>query len=273
MLGKAAIGVLLLCALLVCAFTAQTAVAEVAKNTTAVTCVKVAQAKTGDFEDSHCDKVNAKKEGEFGHVAIPINQTTKVVISNEKTKGATTTESTPTTFKGELAGAKLEGKCTVVTGEGSFTNEEPEPGVHTGKGSGKVKATSCVVEKPAKCTVKEPLEIPGVGNPVEGLGKEGKEMGGELKPETGKIFTSLTLEGSECSLKGKPLEVEGTAIVTGTPLPTEKHTGATAILTNAMTKETLKLGGKPVEVSGTTTVRMAPEGGKEGNLLSATTVT
>lgn len=274
---SAVVCLFVLSALLTCAFVAQSASATPAKNTTAFTCVKVAKAKTGDFDDAHCDvrhkneKGELTKEGEFTHELIALGETTKVVVSNEKTKNATT-ETTPGVLKGELAGAKLEIVCGVIAGEGEFKNEEPESKVHTGKGSGTTKFTSCKVEKPTKCIVKEPIEVSAVGEGVEELGTEKKEMGGELRPVAGKIFVSITLEnkGAEkCALAGKPLEVEGTAIATGTPAPTEKHSGATAVLTNAMTKETLKIGGKPAEISAVTTVRMA--GGEQNPITSTTT--
>ena len=265
-------GLSLLLALALCAFAAQTASAVPAKNTTAVTCVK--GGGQSDFKDAHCDENVGAGKGEYGHVAVEPGKTTNVVITNEKTKNSTT-ETTPTTFKSTLFGVKMEGSCQTVTGEGTFKNEEPEPGVHTGSGTGMIKATNCKVDKPAKCTVKEPLEIPGVGSPVEGLGAGKNEMGAELKPKEGEIFTSLTFEnkGAEiCSLAGKTFEVKGTAIVTSALAPTEKHSGATAVLTNAMTKETLSIGGSPVEVSGTTTIRPVVEG-KVQNPLSSTTTT
>jgi hypothetical protein len=269
---RATVGLTLLLALLCSAFVAQSAFAAAAKNTTAVTCVPGGGAK--DFSDAHCDSKVTAGTGEFGHVAIAPGKTTNVVITNEKTKNATT-ETTPTTFKGTLFKVKLEGSCQTVTGEGTFKNEEPAPGVHTGSGTGTIKATNCKVEKPASCTAKEPLEIPGIGNPVEELGAEKKEMGAELKPKEGEIFTTLNLEnkGAEvCPLAGKPLEVKGIAIATSALAPTEKQSGATAVLTNAMTKETLSIGGSPVEVSGTTTIRPVVEG-KVQNPLSSTTVT
>jgi hypothetical protein len=273
MIGRRAVlGLSLLLALLCSAFLAQNAAAVAAKNTTAVTCVKGGGMQ--DFKDAHCDENVGAGKGEYGHVAIEPGKTTTVVITNEKTKNGTT-ETTPTTFKGTAFGAKLEGSCQTVTGEGTFKNEEPEPGVHTGSGTGTIKATNCKVDKPLKCTVKEPLEIPGIGSPVEELGAGKNEMGAELKPAKGEIFSSVTLEnkGAEkCALAGKPLEVKGTAIATSALAPTEIHSGATAVLTNAMTKETLSLGGNPVEVSGTTTIRPVVEG-KIQNPLSSTTTT
>ena len=269
---RSTVGLSLLCALLFSAIAVQQASAAKAVNTTAVTCVENGGNK--DFKDAHCDEKVAAGTGKFGHAPIEPGKTTTVVITNEKTKSGTT-ETTPTTFKGTAFGTKLEGSCQTVTGEGTFKNEEPELSVHTGSGTGTIKATNCKVDKPLKCTVKEPLEIPGLGSPVEGLGAGKNEMGAELKPTKGEIFSSVTLENKgeeKCALAGKPLEVKGTAIATSALAPTEIHSGATAVLTNAMTKETLSLGGNPVEVSGTTTIRPVIEG-KVQNPLSSTTVT
>jgi hypothetical protein len=275
MIGRrAVVGLALLLALLCSAFVAQSASAVVAKNTTAFTCVKEGGGE--DFKDAHCDEKVGPEAGEYGHVPIPVNETTKAVVTNAKTKNSTT-ESTPGILKGTLAGVTMEIICNTITGEGTFTNEEPESKVHTGKGSGTTKFTACTVVKPAKCAVKEPIEVSAEGVPVEGLGAGGNEMGGELKPPGGgKTFVSITLENKgleKCSLAGKPFNVEGTAIATSTPAPTEKYSGATAVLTNAMTKETLTIGGKPAEISATTTVRRAPVEGKEQNPIASTTVT
>jgi hypothetical protein len=266
---RAVLGLSLLCALLSCALAAQGASAAPAKNTTAFTCVKGGGAK--DFKDAHCDEKVTPETGEYGHVVAPLNETTKVIVTNEKTKNGTT-ESTPAVLKGELGGAKLEISCTKVSGEGTLTNEEPEAKTHGGKGSGATQFSSCTVLKPSKCTIK-PVEVSATGEGLEELGAGKNEMGGELRPPSGKIFVTITLEGESCALKGKPLEVEGTAIATSTPAPTAVHTGTTAILTNAMTKETLKIGGKPAEISASTTVRRAPVEGKEQNPISSTTVT
>lgn len=269
--------VALLCAFLVLAL-AQSASAAAAKNTTAFTCIKVAKAKTGDFDDAHCDilhkneKGEVTKEGEFTHEAIPTGVATNVVLTNEKTKNGTT-ESTPAILKGTIAGVITEIVCTSASGEGSFTNEEPEPKVHTGKGSASTNMTKCTVNKPAKCKVKEPISLTPSGVPVEGLGVGKNEMGGEVKPVEGKPFVAITFEGVECALKNLTFNVEGTAIATGAPAPTEKHSGSTAVYTNAMTKETLKFGGKTAEFSLATTVRMAPVEGKEQNPVAGTTTT
>jgi hypothetical protein len=259
MVAHKAIGLALLSAFVFCTVAAQSASAVVAKNTTAFTCVEGAGEK--DFNDAHCDTKVTAGTGKFGHVALKTGETTKVVLTN----------TTSAVMKGELAGAKVEIECQSAKGEGTFTNEEVEK-KHTGSGSGQTKMSLCTVLKPAKCTVAEINLNPLQGIPLEGLGKEGNEMGGEIRTAGG-ILTTFSLGGSECALKEKALEVRGTAIATGAPGPTAKHTGSTAVYTNLMTKETLQLGGKPVEFSLTTTVRRAPVEGKEQNPISATTLT
>ena len=276
---RAGLGVSLLCLLLFCAIGVQSASAAAGKNTTGFTCVEKAG---GDFKDAHCDEKVPAGEGKFAHVAIENGVATKIVVTNAKTKNSTK-ESTPGILKGELAGAKLEISCSVISGEGTATNEEePLAKEHKITSTGTTKFTSCTVIKPLKCTVKEPIEVAAEGEGVEELQgakekekkEKGTEMGGEIKPAGGgKTFISITLEGAECALKGTAFNVEGTAIVTGTPAPNEKHTGTTGVLTNAMTKETLKIGGKPAEISAVVTARMAPVEGKEQNPVSATTVT
>lgn len=269
MIGRrATVGLALICGFLFCALAAQSASATLAKNTTAFTCVKGAAAK--DFSDPHCDTKVSPGTGEYGHESIKLGDTTKVVFTNAGTSSATK-ESTPAIFKAEPFKVKTEITCKTVKGEGTVTNEEPEAKVHRGSGSGTTEGTGCTVQKPLKCSVKEPIAVGAEAVPLEELGAEKNEMGGELKPVGGgKTFTTITFEGAECALKGKPFNVEGTAIGTaGTATQTEKQSGATVVFTNAMTKETLIVGAKPAEMSLVATVRRAPE----QNPIAGTTIT
>jgi len=269
---RAIFALALLCALLSSACAAQSASASLAKNTTAFTCVK--GGGETDFSDAHCDKFVGAKNGEYGHLAIKVGETTKVIFTNASTANSTK-ESTPAIFKAEPFKVKTEITCNTVKGEGTVTNEEPEAKVHRGSGSGTTEGTACSVQKPAKCTVKEPIVVSAEAVPLEELGVGKNEMGGELRPVGGgKTFTTVTLEGSECSLKGKPFNVEGTAIGTaGTATQTERQSGTTAVFTNEMTKETLKVGEKPAEMSLVATARRAPVEGKEQNPIAGTTAT
>jgi hypothetical protein len=264
MIGRrAVIGLSLLSALLFCALAASSASASVAVNTTSVTCVK----GKGDFSDVHCNNKVASGTGEFSHVAIPVGEKTALEGHNKagKEEGGTSA-----VLKAEPLKAKVEITCANLGTEGGAqTNEEPSAKVHNTSGSATVNLTKCVVNAPAKCTVKEPISTKVEYRGVEGLGTGKNEMGLEYKPLAGKPFVTITLEGAECSIKGTPFNVEGTAIGTGVPAPTEKHAGAEIKLTNAMTKETLTAGGRPAEFSVTSTVQVA--GG--GTPIALTTTT
>lgn len=270
MIGRrATVGLSLFCALLFCAFAAQSASAASATNTTAFTCVEIA-AGTGAFTDAHCD---SKGKGNFEHqeLTAKIGETTQVIVTNEKT-ASSTTASEPAVLKGEPFKVKTEITCTVVSGSGTLGNTEPSAKVHKVSGKITTNFSKCTVAKPAKCTVKEPIVVAAETEGVEGLGAGKNEMGVEFKPEGGKkTFTTITLEGAECPLKGLPFNIEGTAIATGgTATQTEKHSGATAVFTKAMTEKTLKAAEKFAWFSAKTTVRMEGAG---GNPITLTTVT
>jgi hypothetical protein len=272
MIGRRAIsGVLLLSALVFCAFAAQSASAAPAKNTTAFTCVQNGGLK--DFQDQHCDKKVLAGQGQFGHLPIPLNQTTEITVSNAKT-GNETLESTPTVLKFIFGGKPVEISCKTVHGVGTMHNVEPILQEHKVTGTLSVKATECKVLKPMKCFVKEPIEYLTEFEGVEGLGPEGNTHGIEFKPhlEEGGVLMTITLEGPECFVKGI-VPITGTMIATGGPSPKEQHSGATQIFTNEMTKETLKAAGKPAEHSGALTMRMAPVEGIEQPPIAFTTVT
>jgi hypothetical protein len=255
--------IFLITALLTCFAGAQGAAAAEGKNTTPFTCVENGGER--DFSDAHCDKKVTPGTGQFGHVAIPVGTNTSVAIVNDGTKNGTK-EATPSILKGTIAGIKSEIVCGTVSGEGTLTGEEPSAKVHRFKTKMNVKKSKCTVPKPALgCKVKEPIELSTNAESVEGLGAGKNEMGIEYLP-AGEHFMSITLEG--CIIAGT-FNVDGTAIATGTPSPTERFAGATKSFTNAMTKETLKLAGNAAELEETTTVRMT----NGQNPISFTTVT
>jgi hypothetical protein len=269
---RAVIGLFLLCALFLCAVTAQSASA----GQTAWTCVK-GQGKL-DFEDVHCDKTAPTPgTGTWGHVEITENMKTEVTANNEKT-ATETTAFTPTVLKGTIGAIKAELSCSTIHATGTFTNVT-EGGVMKNVGEKIViKNSGCTVLQPAKCTVKE-FSLKGTSTTVEGLGAGKNEMGLELKPEAGKPFTEFFFSGSECAIKGegKSVPLTGTLIATPGPGATAKESGGTLVFTNAMTKETLKIGGTPVEMSSILTLKMksTPEEEEKGenkqNAISFTT--
>lgn len=276
---RVSVGLSLLCALLFCAFAAQTASATKATNTTAFTCVPEPN-KKGDFTDEHCDTASPEKIGEFTHAAIENGKTTEVELTNEKVTESTK-KSEPAVLKGTVSLVKTEIECATAKGKGTFTNQEPEAKVHTGSGSGSTEMSSCAVLKPAKCTVKEPIAVNVTGIPVEGLeGPKGEKnaMGGEvIGAAAEETFTEIGFQGVECSLKNLNFKVKGSAIATSGPTTestqTGKSTGATAVYTPKFSMQKLKFGLNVAEFSLITTVRRAPVEGKQQNPISGTTTT
>lgn len=247
-------GLLLLCALLFSAFAAQSASAT--PGTTAFTCSSGAAIK--DFSDAHCD--SGTSEGSFGHIEVGPEQEVEIEITNAKTKNETK-ESTPAILKGTVFGVPGEITCTTVAGTGKSENVvigEVEQNEGTNLA---IKYTACTVNKPTNCKVKEPIEVTGSSITVENLGASKTEMGVEFKPKE-KTLSEITFEGASCVIKGQTFKVEGSLVATGSRGDTEATTssGGTLGFTNAMTKETLKLGGSAAEFSSTFTVNMKVEG-------------
>src|SRR5689334_16146452 len=81
MARRSAVGLSLICALVFCALSAQSASAAEGKNTTAFECVKGGGAK--DFSDAHCDNNVGAGKGEYGHVVLTLNEKVSISISNE----------------------------------------------------------------------------------------------------------------------------------------------------------------------------------------------
>jgi hypothetical protein len=272
MIGRRAIvGASLLCAIAFCAF-AQSAAAVPAKNTTAFTCVEGGGAK--DFADAHCDKKVPAGQGKFGHVAIALNQTTEITVTNAKTKNETVGP-TFTVFKFTFLGIPTEVSCKNVHGTGTLHNVEPIAKEHKVTGTLTIKVTECKVVAPEKCAVKQPIEFKTEFEGVEELGPEKNTHGIEFRPhkEGPVALMELFFEGPECVFNEKVVPINGTMVATGQPSPKERHSGATLFFTGEMTKETLKVEGKPAEHLGALTMRMAPIGGVEQNPISFTTHT
>lgn len=249
---KTIVGLSLLCAL---AFLALAASSASAAGTTAVTCVAK---EGGDFKDAHCGEQVKAGEGKFAHTAIEPGIETQISLSNEKT-GSGTTSAQPLIFTGTLAGAKVEFTCTIVSGTGTLVNEESKEKVMDASGNAVIQATKCTVAKPAKCTVAEPFTWDTHFKSYE----NGAEMGIEFTPKNGKQFGFWEMLGSECSLKGASIAIEGS--FKGTVGGTTEGKGATIGFTPASTAG-LKWGGSPYTLTGSVTPQM-----KEGNPIAFTT--
>jgi hypothetical protein len=253
MIGRRAMaGLSLLCALLVCAFAAPSASA----GTTAFTCVE--KAKEGDFTDAHCGKQVKAGEGSFAHAAIEANKETEISLSNEKT-ASETKEAQPFNFSGTLSGITVGFSCSTVSGSGTLTNEESKEKVMQTTGNAIIQATKCTVSKPAKCTVGEPFTWDTHFKTYE----KGAEMGIEFTPKNGEQFGFWEMLGSECTLKGMKIAIEGS--FKGTLGGTTEGKGATIGLTEASTAN-LTWGGKPYVLTGSMTPSM-----KAGNPITFTT--
>jgi hypothetical protein len=280
---RTAVGLSLLCALAFCAFAAQSASAQIgtkAKNTTAFTCVKGGGLR--DFKDAHCDEFVGAEKGEFGHVAIPLNETTELEVTNSETANKTT-EAASITIKTNLAGVSVEITCKTATTNGAaeksfIHNVESEPKVHTATGTLAILLKDCEVKKPAKCSVKEPIEMKALFEGVEGLGPNKDTHGVEFKgdPDAQAPLLSITLQNNgpePCALAGKTVGIFGTMIATGTPSPKDKHSGATTRFEPGNEMQTLTAGGKAAEFTATFTMRMKESGGIKQNPIALTTVT
>jgi hypothetical protein len=120
------------------------------------------------------------------------------------------------------------------------------------------------VSKPTACSVKGgvvTLNEKGKGKTVVKEPKENEhEMYVEFTPAE-KAFTSITLEGAECKLKGVKFEVTGSAKAT---VSTEEGCslvdGPTLKFTTAGTEGTLKVGENKAKFEGTFTASMSGGG-------------
>jgi hypothetical protein len=265
MIGRRAIvGLSLLCALLFSAFAVQSAAATAGANITAFTCEPVA---IGKYEDAHCDR---RVDTANGYEHKLITEKTPLEPTNVTTGGATSTQ----VLEGSPFKVATKIECKTLTGEGTVENSEPEAKKHKIRGSGTLNYTNCTVVKPTPCTLKEVVATIGSVETTEGLtGPKGEAnaMGLDFNSPEGKPFTTITLEGAECPLKGSPFPVEGFVTLTNGPGTEEAQnkawSGATAVVTPAMSS--LTAGGRPATYSGIATYKM--KGG--GAAVTTTTST
>jgi len=275
MTGRRAIIVLLaLSALVFCAFAAPNAMAL--KGTTAFTCkpVKKPGPEAKGFTDEHCTKEAGGELVSFIHEEITPALPTGLTVTNNET----TTTNVTAKFKSELGGMEFELEApTFKSCIGTWLANQGVAMFVGGKYCGEF--TGVKVTKPAKCSVEKntvELEKTGFWITEVKVNKEGKEeMWAEFRPPIPEpeenVFTEFKFEGAECALKGKTVEVTGTARGN----PTTKATpldGATLKFTTGDTGKTLKVGAAKAEFSGTFTPRMSEEAaGEELNPITLTT--
>lgn len=284
MIGRrAAVGLSLLGALLLCALAAQGASAAPGKNTTAFTCVPKQVAGAG-FGEAHCDSTVSDNAG-FIHVPIPMGQKTfEVELSNEKVKN-TTKESEPMVLKATVAGAAVEVVCTTVKSKlaNSFLlNSEPELKEHKITGEVVIEKSGCTVVKPANCIVAEPVVGTAKVEGVEGLvgpNLEANAMGIQFKGVGAEeVLTTIEFKDKPpnvCKIAGV-FPVKGSVIATSGPVPksvqTNKQSGATLVfesnIAGATPMQSLKVAGSPAQTTGILTPSMF-----QGNPIAFTTPT
>ncbi len=286
MIGRrAAIGLSLLSALLVCAFAAQSASALVvtkSNNTTAFTCVK--EGGVQDFSGVHCNPADtvAPGNGEYGHDLIALNTPTEIDMTNSAVTESTK-KSEPAVLKGTISLAKVTIECTTVKNNVKTSlveNTEPIAGQHTLKGTIQTEFSTCNVKELVKCIVAEPIvagaTVHGVGGMEGPFGEKnamGLEFVGHGLEETFATIKFKNKGAEACSLNGKEFPVKGRMIATNGPTTESaqenKESGATLVFTPKVKMQTLKFGPNAAEFSSVLTPTMA--GG--GSPISMTTAT
>lgn len=268
MIGRRAIvGLSLLCALAFCALAAPTANAE--PHTTAYTCLKETKptALSKGFKDEHCSETAKGTEVSWKHEYIPIDTVTEVNVTNNETSSKTIAPK----LKGKVAGTAFEIEA------GGFQSCKKETWIGNLEIAGdRAIGGFCgefynvVVNNPANCEVtNKVVNLNKTGNITTYVTKNG-EMFIEFTPPAGKPFATFEFSGEKCSLKGKKVEVMGTANanVTTEASPLD---GATLKFTTEETHLTLEIEDKIAELSATFTPRMAPEVGVPENPVTLTT--
>jgi hypothetical protein len=239
---KSVIGLAVLCALVVSAFSAAGASAE----QRAYTCTPEAVVKDYASADQHC-VTNIGSGGGRGHVLIEAKET-KITGTNEKTASSTTAKET-SKLLGALAGVITEVQCTGLTGTGNLTNAAASV-----TGEGVITYTGCVVTKPAVgCEVvggtiaTENLTATTVGQAANRLKFTPKA------PAT--KFATVPIKG--CAGEAPPA---GNYPVTGSLIAKTSGATTTTKHEDITTQNTLKFGGVKAGIEGALTISM--EGGE-----------
>ncbi len=266
---RAAVGLLLLCALAVSAYAAPGASAL--QGTTAFTC-EPAKGGAG-FSDEHCEKA-VGSGATFKHSAIKPGVSTQLSISNNETLSKVSTQKIYTIFLGEeidldaggfascinktsLENKENGAKQMEAAGEfcGEFFNVVPK------KPGGGCKVKKGVVKVTEKSTIKTVVEKAG----------EAEKMYVEIAAPAGKPLMTFEFEGcGVAELNNVPIEITGSARANVTT-NTKQLDGPTLEFLTAETENTLKVGANVAKYEGTLTMRMLAEVGKEVNPVTTTT--
>jgi hypothetical protein len=237
---KAAVGLVVLCALGVTAFAAPAASANTASECEFV--------KSGaSFSDEHC--LTASSGAGFKHAPIAAHSPMNVSVTNNKTAGATAAAAT-IKLKGVTSGVPTEIQCTTAGGSGVMENTE-ESSVMFTDGIGTVEFSGCTVTVPIKgCVVAgNAFKTKQLFALTKGLTKQVK-----LEPAVGTELASITVESCSVAPLNHTFPVTGSLIL--------DTSGATASSTHAgiTTQSTLKMGGQNAGLEGAFTLSAEASG-------------
>jgi len=271
---RSAVGFSLLCALVLCAFAASSA--NALRGTTAYVCKAEAAPTelTNGFEDEHCIKAVSGAGVKRVHEEIKAGVKTELAVTNNETEKKVVNSK----FKATVGGMEvlLEAKNFVSCAATNVENKENGAKQMEAAGEFCGEFTGVEVTKPLKCEVKAKAIALNEKAQAKTVVKEPKanehEMYVEFTPPAGKPFTTITLEGAECPLKGMKAEVTGSAkAMVTTEEGCSIREGPTLKFLTGITGMTLKVGALPAMFEGTFTARKAPEKEKEGDPVVLTT--
>ena len=258
---KTAVGIAVLFALALSAFSVASASAA---NLTAVTCVTD---PNGTFIGDHCLKSGSGNKAK--HVEFNQDETTTGIATNANT-ASETTAARSSILTGTLTGVPTEITCTeVASEEGMFENRKNAKGEMYAHAEGKLHYKGCVVNKPAGkgCKVAGETVLTNQLTGTTDIAQEAEPAlhTAEIKPKEGNIFTEIKIE--KCTTEA----LNNTYPVTGTVKA--RLSGATVQGTGAevTAQNTLKFGGQKAGLDGAITLHAHSNAGEETHPLTITT--
>jgi hypothetical protein len=214
---KPALGVAVLCAIVLGAFAAATASAN-----TAFRCEEVFSGAS--FSDEHCQ--NAGSGAGFAHMAFSPNTSVGIQATNGKTEEGTTSSSTAK-LKGVAGGVEPEIQCSNVSSESGVMENKEEGATMWAQGTGTLVYKGCGVTKPAGkgCVVNSgTVKTKTLAASTKGLTNQLK-----FEPAGGTEFASVTIESCSVSGLNKTFPVTGSLIAdTSGATTSTTHAGITA---------------------------------------------
>lgn len=260
---RAVLGLSLLCALLVSAWTASSTAAGEAKIITTHFRCKEQPSPAGDaegFSDEHCTVAATGKNVKFEHAESFPNRTFRATASNEKT-AESTKKSTELVLTGKTKGVNGEIGCTTVHQEGEVGNIPGPPMAAWGEFH-ETKIAGCTTKGFLAflgCEVGEG-EIVVAEKLVSGTTPNSMEV--VYEPKKGEVVGIFAIEGTECKTPAGNYTIEGS--FAGIP------NGATMEFTKESTKG-LTIGGVQAGLTTKLTIRETEGDGKFKDPIATTT--